>query len=425
MSNRFTNHHHGRTPPHRPSAFSSAAKTFSPRSASQQATSGSADSAANAWINQVKLSLAVMESEQLRVLLLQTDPSPIADKRLGQVSLRLEMPLGSRATADGILRFEVISCRLANPDTVPPSQPMASRFQRHRAMVNQIRCETKLHNLGLNLTLTDAIARLQCALFASSDIQRILQLPYHGWHRSWWEMVDPNHEFSLPFQRLMRSRRYADGTVTLQYKDQFAYLPPPCFRSHSETALLHIQRPDTPFATTLAEINQGREALGLNHAVLIYRHLSKSEYQAFRHQGVRLYHWQSEHWQSEHWQSEHWQSEHWQSEHWQGDRVTPSHQHAQKPCSITVLPTVLPTQTSPTQASPTQASSTQASSTQVSSTQASRVDCQRCSQVHCAMQGNPNSPVTNCRQFKTVPPTSSDGTANGVTEPPSTPGPAD
>ncbi|MEB3233777.1 MAG: hypothetical protein VKJ64_22405, partial [Leptolyngbyaceae bacterium] len=293
MSNRFPDHHPASIPHHRAAAFASAPHSPPLNGATHrhQTPTSSSPATAEAWVNQVQLSLAILDPRQLRSMLLQAAPPPIADHRLGQVNLKMAVPLAAGLTADGILRVEVISCRLADEETIPPLETTTSRCHRHRAMVNQIRCETKLHNLGLNLTLTEAIARLQYALFSSGDIQRILHLPYHGWHRSWWEMVDPSHEFSLPFQRLMRSRRYADGTVSLQYKDQFSYLPPPCFRSHSETALFHIQRPGTPFATTLAQMNRSCETLGLDHAILIYRHLTKPEYEAFQHQGVRLYHW--------------------------------------------------------------------------------------------------------------------------------------
>ncbi|MGK7890732.1 MAG: hypothetical protein AB4042_15480 [Leptolyngbyaceae cyanobacterium] len=395
--NRFTNDPSSPLPPHRASGFTSS----SPPRVLHSASPGHRNSAPNAtpftdaWANQVQLSLAIMGPEKLRSLLLQTTPPPIVNHRLGQVSLRLEVPLRAEATADGILRFEVISCRLADPASTPVTGTGVSPSQHHRAMVNQIRCETKLHNLGLNLTLTEAIARLQYAFFSSGDIQRILNLPYHGWHRSWWEMVDPSDEFALPFQRLMRSRRYADGTVTLQYKDQFGYLPPPCFHSHSETVLLHIQRPGASFTTTLAEINQARESLGLNHAILIYRHLSKPESQAFRHQGVRLYPWQGEQEQSEERPSGSGQS----------DRPPPSSQQPRNPHkygSITVLPTALPPQ-----------------ATSVS------VDCQRCRQNHCTMQGNPNSPVTACQQFTIDPPPNSPGMADGANDPPPTPMPSD
>ena len=241
------------------------------------------------WIEQVQLTLAIANPTLLRHILLTCFPSLIAPHRLGSVSIKVAAPLDSTHMADGVVSFESIACVLADNAACNACSPAASTTHR-RAIVNQVCCETKLQPLGVNLVLTEAIALLQYATFPRSDIQRIIHLPYDGWHRSWWAMLDPDNQFSIPFQRLMRARRYADGTLTLQYKDQFAHLPPPCFRTQQDSILIHIQRPDTSFASTLAWINHARQHLGTTHSLLIYHHLSELERQAFVHQGIYLYH---------------------------------------------------------------------------------------------------------------------------------------
>ncbi|NET49392.1 MAG: hypothetical protein F6K09_11850, partial [Merismopedia sp. SIO2A8] len=244
------------------------------------------------WIEQVQLALAIANPSLLQDIVLHCTPFLIAPHRLGQLSITVGVPIDSHTAVDGVLQFERIACVRAHPSDSPSSAPLPSSLEghHHRAIVNQVCRETKLQALGMNLLMPDAIALLQHATFSWSDIQRILHLPHDGWHRSWWVMANQADEFSVPFQRLIRCRRYADGTVTLQYKDHFAHLPPPCFRTQPETVLIHIQRPETRFSETLAQINHARQVLGVNYALLIYHSLLELEHQALINQGIYLYH---------------------------------------------------------------------------------------------------------------------------------------
>ena len=274
------------------------------------------------WVEQLQLAMAIANPELLQQLVLHCQLPLVAPHQLGAISATVSVPVDGTQAADSVLKMEVISCQLSqnSPQSCHPSpseqadsitantkagvawNSLSAGIGHQRALVNQICRETKLQTLGMNIPLPEAIALLQYATFSLPDIQRILNLPYNGWHRSWWSMVDPKVDqtapspvtaprgFTIPFKRLIRSRRYADGTVMLQYKDQFAHIPPPCFRTQQKSVLVHIQRPDQSIAETLAWMHHARITLQTDYGLLLYHQLSPLEHQALINQGIYLYH---------------------------------------------------------------------------------------------------------------------------------------
>ena len=276
------------------------------------------------WVEQLQLALAIANPELLQQLVLHCQSPLVSLHQLGAISAAVSVPVDGSQAADSVLSVEVISCQLSpgsdihrsdKPDKTVKSNAIsldsavhssqnsaAEAIAQQRALVTQICRETKLQTLGMNIPLPEAIALLQYATFSLPDIQRILNLPYNGWHRSWWSMVDSSVEqtlgtsgvapvgFTIPFKRLIRSRRYADGTVMLQYKDQFAHIPPPCFRTQQQSVLVHIQRPNQSVSDILAWMNHARITLKADHGLLLYHQLSPLEQQALSNQGIYLYH---------------------------------------------------------------------------------------------------------------------------------------
>lgn len=390
------------------------------------------------WIEQLQLALAIANPELLQQLVLHSQMPMVAQHQLGGIQATVSVPIESTRAADAVLTVEMIACQLSpdtstglqtadasasrnsrrktqsryrrsssrsehrhhdSPDATPenPSKAIAQ----HRALVSQISRETKLQTLGMNIPLPEAIALLQYATFSLPDIQRILNLPDNGWHRSWWNMIDPTIDptaidprtdhstdassttssfgFPIPFKRLIRSRRYADGTVMLQYKDQFAHIPPPCFRTQQRSVLVHIQRPNQSLAETLAWINHAQKAIEADEALLLYHHLSPLEQQALLNQGIHLYHCPMQvPDQPQHQRPGSPQSAPLILEQTPG-LPQPLHQTEQHTIELTEQPSL--------------------ADQRMESAKMPTADCRHCHQADCPMHGHPNSPVVVCRQY--------------------------
>lgn len=337
------------------------------------------------WVEQLQLALAIANPELLQQLVLHCQSPLVAPHQLGHISAAVSIPVDGNRAADSVLSVEVLACQLSSTSlsqtrkstfqpptadsTGPSAAPESAELAHHRALVNQIGRETKLQTLGMNVPLPEAIALLQYATFSLPDIQRILNLPYNGWHRSWWSMVDPsidqtqvigsaNAGFTIPFKRLIRSRRYADGTVMLQYKDQFAHIPPPCFRTIQKSVLVHIQRPGQSLADILSWMNHARNTLQTDAGLLLFHELSPVEQQALMNQGIYLY-------------------------------------HCSSPYPNPSPPTAPPSLAEPSDppGAPTATHSPNLAETP------HLADCTVCIQHHCPMHGHVDSPVTTCRLF--------------------------
>jgi hypothetical protein len=93
----------------------------------------------------------------------------------------------------------------------------------------------------------------------------------------------------VPFQRHIRSRSYADGTVTLQFKDHYAQQRPEGFRSQPQKLPVVVHLPQASFCDNLTTINLSRQALDTHQAILIADDLSELEVEGYIRQNVSLY----------------------------------------------------------------------------------------------------------------------------------------
>jgi hypothetical protein len=218
----------------------------------------------------------------MRSLLTACTPAILQPQQLGQVRITIGVPTTAGGLVDGVLDYEQISCRLA--ETLPPELQDGDA-----AYPSLTRCRGPLHTLGYRINLADAIALLNYGGFQEDQIQRILHLPWDGWHRSWWNTLSPQGRSGLPFQRWFRSRAYGDGTYTLQYRDHYPQDAPLCFRGQWQRIPLAIHQPQQDFGNTLLDLRAAQQALGGETALLLHYGLSALQSEGFMRQGISLY----------------------------------------------------------------------------------------------------------------------------------------
>ncbi|HEY9631170.1 MAG TPA: hypothetical protein V6C84_28090 [Coleofasciculaceae cyanobacterium] len=278
--------------------------------------------------DRVQIALAIAEPILLKTLL--TDCTlPIAlPHQIGGISSQIGIPVESRKAIDGIIQFESIRCTLAD-STADWEQGILDynhSIGNYRGYLELNRCAAELSTLGQMVSLSQAIALLAQAEFSPEQVHTILNLPQDAWYKSGWFTLDASGSFTIPFQRLIRTRHYANGTLTIQYKDFFTEEQPPCFKSQDRQVLVEISTEAHSFRKTLEKINYARQRLGIAEALLICNQISDLEAQGYISQGISIY---------------------------------ATHE--------VVLPT--------------------------------HANCQNCATEYCPMQGNPDSPVTQCQRF--------------------------
>lgn len=234
--------------------------------------------------DQVQIALAIADESLLRSLLLNCLPAILPAHQVGTVTAAIGVPIGKKAV-DGVLTVEQIHCILA--DSIEAGGTAASSRRLDAARL--LRCDSEMQTLGQSIPLAQAIALLQQAGFSSVQVEEILHLSSEGWHKSWWYSLDAEGNFSVPFLRQIRTLRYANGRVTLQYKDHFEQDKPPCFRSLTHQVLVEIEIELQSFRQTLEKINYARERLGIRSAILICDRLSELEVQGFVSQHISVY----------------------------------------------------------------------------------------------------------------------------------------
>lgn len=242
------------------------------------------------WHDRVQIALAIADESLLKSLLLDSTPPLARSQRLGGVQSRIEVPVTATTTADAVIDFEEVHCVLASSDQL--EQAVADYSQRHgnrRGYLDLIHCEAETQSVGQFISLSHAISLLAHAGFAAAQVEEILNLPHDGWHKSWWYSVDEAGEFTIPFLRLMRTRRYNDGKFTLQYKDFFAQEQPAYFRSRNQQVIVEILPDQHEFSATVARINQCRQQTGIAKALLICNQIADLEARGFISQGISLY----------------------------------------------------------------------------------------------------------------------------------------
>ncbi|MEL6765325.1 MAG: hypothetical protein AAFO87_17075 [Cyanobacteria bacterium J06607_6] len=220
-----------------------------------------------------QLALAIANESVLRSLLCDCTPALVTPEAVDRVSVHIGVPIAG-GTVDASLQFERVHCVLAE--------------QSDCALVpgRQVTYQSGLQTLVERVRPQDAIALLAHVGFSPRQISQLMHLPSQAWHKSWWRQVGAG---ASCFQRWMRLRCYANGTITLQYQDYFSQDRPPCFYARSESIPVLVRRPQASFADTLGRLNRTRAALQTAHIVLICDALSEIETEAFIRQNVSLY----------------------------------------------------------------------------------------------------------------------------------------
>lgn len=243
------------------------------------------------WHDRVQIALAIADESLLKSLLVDCTPPLVQSHRIAGVRSTIGVPLAANTVADGTIEFEEIHCVLA--DSLDQLEQGVAAYTRRngneRGYLDLTHYETETQTLGQSITLSHAISLLAHAGYTVPQVKKILHLPYDAWHKSWWYQADEQGEFTIPFLRLMRSRRYADGAYTLQYKDFFAEEQPCCFKSRSQNVLVEIMPEQHEFSATLAKINSARQQTGIDQALVICDRVSDLEARGFISQHISLY----------------------------------------------------------------------------------------------------------------------------------------
>ncbi|MCU0526817.1 MAG: hypothetical protein MUF72_18570 [Elainella sp. Prado103] len=243
------------------------------------------------WHDRVQIGLGMAEPDLLRSLLVNCTP-PIAQlHRIGGISSTIGVPTSSGSAIDGVIEFEEEHCRLVESPQHLQREVTAygQRQGNPRGYVDLLRCESDTQTLGQMIPCAQAIATLTEAGFTPQQVGQILHLSLDAWFKSWWYQADEMGVFTIPFLRLMRSRHYADGTVTLQYKDFFAQEQPPCFKSRHRRVLIDILPELQSFQSILTKINLERQQTGIPTALVISHQIPDLVAQGLMSQGISLF----------------------------------------------------------------------------------------------------------------------------------------
>jgi hypothetical protein len=243
--------------------------------------------------DQVLLALAIADEPTLRSVLTDCCPAIAPAHRIGSVRSTVGVPVASQQIIDGVLHYEVINCVLADQVQCPVTDHTSAASSASAAPPADYslltRCHSPTQTLGRNVLLTQARSLLAESGFSPEQIHAILNLPQEAWYKSWWYTLDEVGALSVPFYRLIRTRHYADGRYTIQYRDYFAQEPPPCFKSESQRVLIKVHDASQSFSQVLASVNTARQHLNVDQAILISSSISELEAQGFISQGVLLY----------------------------------------------------------------------------------------------------------------------------------------
>ena len=234
--------------------------------------------------NQVQLDLALANEDMLKSLLVDCSPAIARPHQIDQIRIAIGPPASTEGLEhiDAVIEYEQVWCM---PSTGAPSGEDFSV----RDLQSLTRCQSDLKTLAWRVNLSEAIALLQHGGFDEDQIQRILQLPYEGWHRSWWDTLEPSGHLGLPFQRWFRTRCYSDGTYTLQYTDHYAQDAPRCFRGVWQQVPLMISHHSGQFGEILTGLRKAKHALKTDRCLLLTDQLTELETEGYIRQGVSLY----------------------------------------------------------------------------------------------------------------------------------------
>ena len=220
-----------------------------------------------------QLALAIANVSVFRSRLYDCAPALAAPEEIDRVAVHIGVPVAG-GTIDANLDFERVHCVPANyaDCTLGPQR--------------SVTYQSGLQTLAERVRPQDAMALLTHVGFEPRQVSQLMHLPSQGWHKSWWRQIGPTGSC---FQRWMRLRRYANGTITLQYQDYFSQDRPPCFYARSESVPVLVRRSGVSFAETLGRLNRTRAALQTAHIILVCDELPEIESEAFMRQNVSLY----------------------------------------------------------------------------------------------------------------------------------------
>lgn len=234
--------------------------------------------------NQVQLALAIADGTFLKSLLVECSPAISLPHQVGQLRVTIGPPAGKAGLEhiDAVIEYEQLWCMPS--DGAPTEDDFSLRDYQ-----SLTRCQSDLKTLGWRISLSQAIALLQHGGFQEEQIQRILQLPWDGWHRSWWDTFEAQGYLGLPFQRWFRTRCYSDGTYTLQYRDHYAQDAPPCFRGIWQQVPVMIGDAHGRFGEVLTGLKRACHSLKTDRCILLANDLTDLEAEGYIRQGVSLY----------------------------------------------------------------------------------------------------------------------------------------
>lgn len=238
-------------------------------------------------VQEAQLALAVADESFLRSLLTDSLPAIAHPHEIGTVSVTVGVPLQAhpQLCIDGVITFEHIHCVLAGSY---PDAPPLPEFHHHADYQAVTSCHSDLTTLAQNVSTSEAVDLLARSGFDPENIRHILQLPSQAWHKSWWYTLDPEGFLTVPFQRHLRTRCFADGTFSLQFKDYYAHERPTGFRSQTQQLPIIVHHPGLGFCDNLARINLTRRELNTPQAILIADDLTELEVEGYLRQNVSL-----------------------------------------------------------------------------------------------------------------------------------------
>ena len=233
--------------------------------------------------NQVQLALALADGDMLKSLLVDCSPAIAVSHQIGQLRVIVGPPPEAEGleSIDAVIEYEHIWC-------IPSEGAPSDNDFSVKDLQALTRCQSDLKTLGWRVNLSEAIALLRHGGFSEDQIQRILQLPWDGWHRSWWDTLEPQGHLGLPFQRWFRTRCYSDGTYTLQYRDHYPQDAPLCFRGIWQQVPIMIRQAGQ-FGEILTSLRKARHTLKADRCILLADELTDLEAEGYIRQGVSLY----------------------------------------------------------------------------------------------------------------------------------------
>ncbi len=241
--------------------------------------------------DQIQMALAIADAAILKSLLANCVPAIAPPHLVGALSARISIPIPDGQAVDAVLQFEAIKCVQISPTDGSDDRQHNDVGNRPfaRSSESQMAWQSDLKTLVDGVPCSWSRQVLLEAGFAEPQIDAILKLPNDAWHKSWWYALDEDEAFTDRFVRMIRTRRYPNGSVMIQYKDCFQHEQPSCFRSQSQQAIVTVKQERRTFADTLKQINSYRQALDIQRVILICDTISDLEVQGFINQGISLY----------------------------------------------------------------------------------------------------------------------------------------